>query len=168
MLFWCHNEWSFYLIRFWYNFFVFIIITFQFLKQQNLPLHYSWFHNNNFPIFVISLFLKMKCQWGLSKMQTTRNWRLMSRKNIWREMFLVNCDFGPSGLRALPLGVAAERSVHCIWYYFSSFFFFFYQPHTFLTEGVVLGLWNVAKSFQSPQKRFGVKHNFVTPLGGLF
>ena len=29
---------------------------------------------------------------------------------------------GPSGVRALPLGVAAERSVHYIWYYFSSFF----------------------------------------------
>ena len=27
--------------------------------------------------------------------------------------------FGPSGVRALPLGVAAKRSVHYIWYYFS-------------------------------------------------
>jgi hypothetical protein len=26
---------------------------------------------------------------------------------------------GPSRVRALPLGVAAERSVHYIWYYFS-------------------------------------------------
>ena len=27
--------------------------------------------------------------------------------------------FGPSRVRALPLGVAAERSVHYIWYYWS-------------------------------------------------
>ena len=27
-------------------------------------------------------------------------------------------NVGPSGVRALPLAVAAERSVHCIWYYF--------------------------------------------------
>ena len=27
------------------------------------------------------------------------------------------CIIGPSGVRALPLGVAAERSVHYIWYY---------------------------------------------------
>ena len=30
---------------------------------------------------------------------------------------------GPSGVRALPLGVAAKRSVHYIWYYFSFFLF---------------------------------------------
>ena len=29
---------------------------------------------------------------------------------------------GPSGVRALPLGIAAERSVHYIWYYFVFFF----------------------------------------------
>ena len=47
------------------------------------------------------------------------------------------CDyFGPSGVRALPLGVAEERSVHYICDYFS---FFFSPPHTFLPEGVVLG-----------------------------
>ena len=40
----------------------------------------------------------------------------------------------PSGVRALPFDVAAERSVHYIW--FSSSF----PPHTFLPEGVVLGL----------------------------
>ena len=27
-------------------------------------------------------------------------------------------DFGPSGVRALPIGVAAERSVHYFWYIF--------------------------------------------------
>ena len=43
--------------------------------------------------------------------------------------------FGPSGVRALPLGVDAERSVHYFWDYFSSS-----VPHTFLPEGVVLGL----------------------------
>ena len=43
---------------------------------------------------------------------------------------------GPSGVRALPLGVAAEQSVHYFWDYFS----FLSVPHTFLQEGVVLGL----------------------------
>ena len=42
-----------------------------------------------------------------------------------------------SGVRALPLGVAAERSVHYIWYYFT---FLLSLPHTFLLEGVVLML----------------------------
>ena len=45
--------------------------------------------------------------------------------------------FGPSGVRVLPLGVAAERSVHYFWDYFS---FLLSVPHTFLLEGVVLGL----------------------------
>jgi hypothetical protein len=49
---------------------------------------------------------------------------------------------GPSGVHALPLGVSAERSVHYIWYYFSFFFLFLSVPHTFLPEGVVLGLKN--------------------------
>ena len=39
---------------------------------------------------------------------------------------------GPSGVGGLPLGVAAKRSVHYIWYYFSfSFFgvnFFLFYP----------------------------------------
>ena len=36
-------------------------------------------------------------------------------------------NIGPSGVRALPLGVAAERSVNYFWDYFSfiSFFLFF-------------------------------------------
>ena len=46
-------------------------------------------------------------------------------------------DFGPSGVRALPLGVAAELSVHYFWDYFS-----FSPPHTFLPEGVIVGLQN--------------------------
>ena len=32
-------------------------------------------------------------------------------------------NFGQSGVRALPLGVAAKRSVHYIWYYFYLFSF---------------------------------------------
>ena len=44
--------------------------------------------------------------------------------------------FGPSGVCALPLGIAAERHVHYIWYYFS----FFSVPHTFLLERVALGV----------------------------
>jgi hypothetical protein len=31
-------------------------------------------------------------------------------------------NVGPSRVHALPLGVAAEQSVHYIWYYFSFFF----------------------------------------------
>ena len=49
-----------------------------------------------------------------------------------------NPTVGPSRVRALPLGVAAERSVHYIWYYFSSFLLS--VPHTFIPEGVVLWL----------------------------
>jgi hypothetical protein len=40
--------------------------------------------------------------------------------------------FDPSGVRALPLGVDAEQSVHYIWYYVSFFFLFLSVPHTFL------------------------------------
>jgi hypothetical protein len=53
-------------------------------------------------------------------------------------------DFGPSGVRALSLGIAAERSFHYIWYYFSSVLFFF-RATFFLLGGVVLGLWNFAQ-----------------------
>ena len=50
----------------------------------------------------------------------------------------INTFVGPSGVRALPLGVAVEQSVHYFWDYFSSSFFFS-VPHTVLQEGVVLG-----------------------------
>jgi hypothetical protein len=73
----------------------------------------------------------------------------------------------------LPLGVAAERSVNIICYFVPSgvcalplgrccgmkcplylvlFFFFLSPPHTFLPEGVVLGLQNFARSFKSQKK----------------
>ena len=42
---------------------------------------------------------------------------------LWDVPVSIKNIIGPSGVRALPLGVAAERSVHNIWYYFSSFFF---------------------------------------------
>ena len=35
---------------------------------------------------------------------------------------------GPSGVPALPLGIAAERSIHYIWYYFSSFCATYFSP----------------------------------------
>ena len=47
----------------------------------------------------------------------------------------------------LPLGVASEANVHYFCYFLS--FLFFYTPHTFLPEGVVLGLWSFALSFKS-------------------
>ena len=43
---------------------------------------------------------------------------------------------GPSGVCALPLGVARERSVHYVWDFL---LLFFSGSHTFLPEGVVLG-----------------------------
>ena len=43
---------------------------------------------------------------------------------------------GPDEVRALPLGVAGERSVHYFWDYFS--FFLLSGSNTFLPEGVVL------------------------------
>ena len=46
-------------------------------------------------------------------------------------------------MRALPLGVAAKRSVHYIWYYFS-LFLFLSVPHTFLPEGFIVGFRNFA------------------------
>ena len=49
-----------------------------------------------------------------------------------------NKHVGPSEVCALPLGIAAERSVHYFWDYFSSPFFLT-GSHTFLPEGVVLG-----------------------------
>ena len=44
---------------------------------------------------------------------------------------------GPSGVRALPLGVAAKQSVHYICDYL--FLFFCSPPHTFLREGAIVG-----------------------------
>ena len=43
-------------------------------------------------------------------------------------------EIGPSGVRALPLGVAAERSVL---YFGIIFLFFFSVPHSFLPDGVM-------------------------------
>ena len=54
---------------------------------------------------------------------------------IW---FYLYDSVRPSVVRALPLGVAAEQNVHYFWDYFSSFLLS--PPHTFLPEGVVLGL----------------------------
>ena len=65
-------------------------------------------------------------------------------------------------MRALPLGVAAERSVH----YFCDYYFFCSAPHTFLPEGVVIGLWNWNVSSHNKNKIRG-KNNFGTPLALL-
>jgi hypothetical protein len=53
-------------------------------------------------------------------------------------------------VRALPLGVAAERGVHYFCDYFS-FFLFLSLPHTFLPEGAVLGFLHFALSLK-PQR----------------
>ena len=91
---------------------------------------------------------------------------------------------GPSGVRALPLGVAAKRSVHYIWYwsersacatlYLVLFFFLFLflsVPHTFLPEGLIVGFQNFAWGFNSHTKKMGWKIIRGTPLprrGGDF
>ena len=49
---------------------------------------------------------------------------------------LVTLQLNWSGVRALPLGIAAEQSVH----YFGDYFSSSSVPHTLLPEGVVLGL----------------------------
>ena len=59
-------------------------------------------------------------------------------QGVYMQAWKIHLYFGASGVRALPLGVAAEQSVHYICYYLSVFFFS--PPHTFLPEGVVLGL----------------------------
>jgi hypothetical protein len=51
------------------------------------------------------------------------------------------------------------------------FFFFLSPPHTFLPEGVVLGLWNFARSFMSQNNKIGGETRFSdhpSPLGGPF
>jgi hypothetical protein len=64
---------------------------------------------------------------------------LGDKQEIMRYQLIEICrmNFGPSGVRSLPLGVAAEQSVHYFCDYFS--FSFLSPPHTFLPEGVVLG-----------------------------
>jgi hypothetical protein len=52
---------------------------------------------------------------------------------------------GPSGVRALPSGVAAEQSVH---YFCDCFFLLLSVPHIFLKEGVFLRFYNYAQSFK--------------------
>ena len=71
--------------------------------------------------------------------------------------------FGPSEVRALPLGVAAEQSVQ----YFGIIFHFFLSSFSatyFLPEGVVLGLWNFAQSFKSQKKLLGITKNWDPPF----
>ena len=70
-------------------------------------------------------------------------------RNRWDESFF--SFIGQSRVRALPLGDAAERSVHYIWYYFS-FSSSFSVPHTFLPEGDVLGFLNSAWSYKSQKE----------------
>ena len=72
---------------------------------------------------------------GLVSIQlTSTDYKILLRNPLMLHGFLKDCGelplclslellvIGPSGVRALPLGVAAEWSVHYIWYYFSLFF----------------------------------------------
>jgi hypothetical protein len=75
-------------------------------------------------------------------------------------------NIGPSGVLALPLGVAAERSVHYFWD-----IFFLLLTHTFLTERVVLGLCNCARSNKSHKNKILGEQKFrdpLTPRGEVF
>ena len=65
--------------------------------------------------------------------------------------YILKAEIGPSGVRELPLGVAAERSVHYFWDY-CSFFLLLSPPHTFLPEGFVVGFKNFAWGFKSQKK----------------
>ena len=72
---------------------------------------------------------------------------------------LVNTDYGLVLVLALPLGVAVERSVHNFWNHFS----FSSVSHTFLPEGVVIGLWNFARSLKSQKNKIGGKNKLRNP-----
>ena len=86
-------------------------------------------------------------------------------------------SFGPSEVRMLPLGVAAELSVHYFWDYFSLPFFPLFSPvpHNFLQEGGCPKVLKTLHGVLSHKKiRFAVKQKFGTPTtppqapGGLF
>ena len=53
------------------------------------------------------------------QIQTIFGWKLITYQTAHLQRVLLHY-FGQSGVCALPLGVAAERSVHYIWYYFPS------------------------------------------------
>ena len=72
---------------------------------------------------------------------------------------LENTDYGLVLVLALPLGVAVERSVHNFWNHFS----FSSVSHTFLPEGVVIGLWNFARSLKSHKNKIGGKNKLRNP-----
>ena len=76
-------------------------------------------------------------KWNVSPTQAVHTIQTihMFSNTLSHKIFML---IGPSRVRALPLGAAAEQSVHSIWYYFS--FLSSSVPHTFLPEGVVLGL----------------------------
>ena len=91
-----------------------------------------------------------------------QNWSQHQWCNLMsHQLTTMAVTIGPSGVRVLPLGVAAERSVHYFWDYFS--FFLSSPPHTFLPEGVVLGLWNFARSFKSQKNKIWGKKKLRTP-----
>ena len=80
---------------------------------------------------------------------------------FFREGHTRKIQIFPSGVRALPLGIAAEQSVHYFWSIFWEYNHTEPEynhteteynhtepissvPNTFLPEGFVLGLWNFA------------------------
>ena len=78
---------------------------------------------------------------------------------------------GPSGVRAQPLGVAAERSVHYIfWNYFS--FFSFLRHILFFQKGLSQGYEILHGVLSNKKNKIWGKTKFETPpsspLGGLF
>ena len=76
-------------------------------------------------------------------------------------------DFGPSRVRALPLSIAAERSVLYFWDYFSFFFsFLFYATYFSPRRGCPR-----VRSFKSPKNKIWGNKNQDSPLapwGALF
>ena len=62
------------------------------------------------------------------------------------------CLFWSKQSACAALRRCCETKCPLFWglFFFLSFLFFPSPPHTFLPEGVVLGLWNFAQSFKSP------------------
>ena len=69
-----------------------------------------------------------------------------------KQIQLLPIIVGQSKVCAVPLGIAAVRSVHYFWDYFFFLLSFFSGSHTFLAEGVVLGPWNFAWAPNSQKK----------------
>jgi hypothetical protein len=81
---------------------------------------------------------------------------LIQRGENWSERsVLFICDFDPSGVRALPLGVAAKQSVHYICDYFSfSLSATYFSPRRGYRTEIFLGFLSPKKNKIRVLKKF--------------